>query len=61
MAQREGPGYSALDAGVRYSVQERHLIRMNSVTNINTLDETLQRTFAASVGFNYAFSEVTIV
>ncbi len=61
VAQREGPGYGALYAGVRYSTQQRHIIHINNVTNINSLDETLQRAVAASVGFNYAFSEVTIV
>ena len=61
VAQREGPGYGAVYVGVRYSSQERHIIDINTVTDINTLDQTLQRTFAASVGFNYAFSEVTIV
>ena len=61
VAQREGSGYSAVYVGVRYSSQERHIIDINTVTNITTLDETMQRTFAASVGFNYAFSDVTIV
>ena len=61
VAQSEGPGYGAVYIGVRYSSQERHTIDINTVTNINTLGETLQRTFAASVGFNYAFSDVTIV
>jgi hypothetical protein len=61
VAQREGPGYGAVYVGVRYSSQERHIIDINTVTNINTLDEALQHTFAASVGFNYAFSDVAIV
>ena len=61
VAQREGPGYGAVYVGVRYSSQERHIIDINTVTEINTLDQALQHTFAASVGFNYAFSEVAIV
>ena len=61
VAQREGSGYSAVYVGVGYSSQERHIIDINTVTDITTLDETMQRTFAASVGFNYAFSDVTIV
>ncbi len=61
VAQREGSGYGAVYVGVRYSSQERHIIDINTVTNINTLDEALQHTFAASAGFNYAFSEVAIV
>ncbi len=61
VAQREGPGYGAVYVGVRYSSQERHIIDINTVTNVNTLDQALQRTFAASVGFNYAFSDVAIV
>lgn len=61
VAQREGSGYGAVYVGVRYSSQERNTIDINTVTNINTLGETVQRTFAASVGFNYAFSDVTIV
>lgn len=61
VAQREGPGYGAVYVGVRYSSQERHIIDINTETNINTLDQALQRTLAASVGFNYAFSEITIV
>ncbi len=61
VGQREGPGYGAVYVGVRYSSQERHIIHIDTVININTLDETLQRTFAASVGFNYAFSDVAVV
>jgi hypothetical protein len=61
VAQREGPGYGAVYVGVRYTSQERNTIGIDTATNINTLGETLQRTFAASVGFNYAFSEVATV
>jgi hypothetical protein len=59
--QRDGPGYDAVYLGGRYTAQRRNIIDVNTTTGINTLGEDQQRTFAASVGFNHAFSEATIV
>jgi hypothetical protein len=60
--QGDGPGYDVFYVGGRFQSQVRNVIKLNNPdVGLNTLDEVDQRTFAASVGFNHAFSEVTIV
>ena len=61
VVQRAGPGYDAFFLGVRYTTQERDIIERDPLIGITTLDEISQRTFAASAGFNHAFSEMTIL
>ncbi|MCZ6917545.1 MAG: hypothetical protein O7I93_12270 [Gemmatimonadetes bacterium] len=61
VAQRDGMGHDALYLGVRYTTHERDIITMDIATGINTLGFETQQTLAASVGFNHAFTDATIV
>jgi hypothetical protein len=59
--QRDGPGYDVFYVGGGYTSQTRQTIGPDVVPGFTALNEVNQSTFAASVGFNHAFSEVTIV
>ena len=60
-AQRDGTGHDAVYLGVRYTTHERDIILMDSLSGFNTLGAENEQTLAASVGFNHAFTDVTIV
>jgi hypothetical protein len=53
-------GHDAVFIGGAFSGHERDLFGFNPVTNLVTLSEQYQRTFAVSAGYNHAFSRTTI-
>jgi hypothetical protein len=53
--------YHTVFLGVTYAVNDRRTIMFDTVAQTGTLDDVHQKTIAVTVGFNHAFSAVTIL